>query len=274
MRAVLCVRPCGSGAFPLVRRQPRLLAQMIVSQMCGGGPAPTSWRGHAGLVDRLGFDRLLPFNTLQLGVTLPKDSFYTQDELPSDLLERLRWCTLGQQYNWTTKEYDLGSSPFDTDADALMRAIALAITHPDEASDMPASNGYDGAAFVSEAGIVNYYDERATMAGHVDKTEEKMDAPLISFSIGLSCIYLIGSAIRDTEPTALMLRSGDVLAMCGESRMAYHGVPRVFAGTSPEFLSCPAAGDQDKAAEMYPEWHYFARYLSRHRINCNARKCS
>ncbi|KAJ1997577.1 hypothetical protein H4R26_005783 [Coemansia thaxteri] len=213
-------------------------------------------------------------DTLQLGVTLPKDSFYTQDELPSDLLERLRWCTLGQQYNWTTKEYDLGSSPFDTDADALMRAIALAITHPDEASDMPASNGYDGAAFVSEAGIVNYYDERATMAGHVDKTEEKMDAPLISFSIGLSCIYLIGSATRDTEPTALMLRSGDVLAMCGESRMAYHGVPRVFAGTSPEFLSCPAAGDQDKAAEMYPEWHYFARYLSRHRINCNARKCS
>ncbi|KAJ2746991.1 hypothetical protein GGI20_000887 [Coemansia sp. BCRC 34301] len=208
------------------------------------------------------------------GVTLPREKAYTQPGLPPSLLERQRWCTLGMQYNWTTKEYDRGSSPFDQDLDCLMRAIALAITRPDGASDSGTDNKYDGRSFASEAGIINYYDERATMAGHVDKTEEKMDAPLISLSIGLSCIFLIGGTTRDTKPTPIVVRSGDVLAMCGESRMAYHGVPAVLAGTAPEFLTNPDSGTGDVVAAMYPEWHYFADYLTHHRINCNARKCS
>ncbi|KAJ2879639.1 hypothetical protein H4R27_005189 [Coemansia aciculifera] len=210
----------------------------------------------------------------QSDVTLPKEKFYTQPGSPSSLLERQRWCTLGLQYNWTTKEYDRGSSPFDQELDSLMRAIAIAITRPDGASDPSSGNEYNGNLFASEAGIVNYYDERATMAGHVDKTEEKMDAPLISLSIGLSCVYLIGGTTRDTEPTPIVLHSGDVLAMCGESRMAYHGVPLVLADTTPKFLSCPNAGINDNTTAMYPEWHYFAEYLAHHRINCNARKCS
>ncbi|KAJ2045893.1 hypothetical protein GGI08_006683, partial [Coemansia sp. S2] len=45
----------------------------------------------------------------QSDVTLPKEKFYTQPGSPSSLLERQRWCTLGLQYNWTTKEYDRGS---------------------------------------------------------------------------------------------------------------------------------------------------------------------
>ncbi|KAJ2581544.1 hypothetical protein GGH95_002020 [Coemansia sp. RSA 1836] len=211
---------------------------------------------------------------LKADVTLPKDKVYTQPAPPSSLLERQRWCTLGMQYNWTTKEYDRGSSPFDQSLDCVMRAIAIAITRPDGASGPDTDNKYDGNSFASEAGIVNYYDERAAMAGHVDKTEEKMDAPLISLSIGLSCVFLIGGATRDAEPTPIVLRSGDVLAMCGKSRMVYHGVPLVLAGTAPEFLSNPSAGAGDVVAAMYPEWHYFASYMTQHRINCNARKCS
>ncbi|KAJ2489507.1 hypothetical protein IWW37_003916 [Coemansia sp. RSA 2050] len=210
----------------------------------------------------------------QSDVTLPKEKLYTQPGSPSSLLERQRWCTLGLQYNWTTKEYDRGSSPFDQDLDSLMRAIAIAITRPRDTSDSASDNDYNGNLFASEAGIINYYDERATMAGHVDKTEEKMDAPLISLSIGLSCVYLIGGTTRDIEPTPIVLHSGDVLAMCGESRMAYHGVPLVLADTTPKFLSCPNSGTNDNAAAAYPEWHYFAKYLEHHRVNCNARKCS
>ncbi|KAJ2892259.1 hypothetical protein GGI21_004247 [Coemansia aciculifera] len=213
---------------------------------------------------------------LMADVTLPKDRVYTQPGLPAALLERQRWCTLGMQYNWTTKEYDRGTSPFDQDIDCLMRAIAIAITRPEGSAgdSVDTGNEYDGNSFASEAGIVNYYDERATMAGHVDKTEEKMDAPLISLSIGLSCVFLIGGMTRDTEPTPIVLRSGDVLAMCGESRMAYHGVPVVLDGTTPEFLNNPSAGTGDVVAATYPEWHHFAGYLTHHRINCNARKCS
>ncbi|KAJ1740501.1 hypothetical protein LPJ79_001891 [Coemansia sp. RSA 1821] len=200
--------------------------------------------------------------TIDPDVTMPKDQFYSQPALPADLLERLRWCTLGWQYNWTTKLYDLGASEFDNELDDLMRSLAAAVTMPRGESQ-----------FVSQAGIINYYDERTTMAGHVDKTEENMDAPLISFSIGLTCVYLIGGCTRDTEPTPILLRSGDVLAMCGESRMAFHGVPRVLADTAPSYLTDAEAGNNDAVSGKYPQWHNFAKYMETHRINCNARKC-
>ncbi|KAJ2807517.1 hypothetical protein H4R20_001259, partial [Coemansia guatemalensis] len=218
-------------------------------------------------------------DSIDAGISRPKGKIYTQPAPAADLLEHLRWCTLGQQYNWTTKEYDLGTSAFDRELNALMHSIAEAISDPayaacDGSEDWPPINSYDGSEFVSQAGIINYYDDRASMAGHVDKTEESMDAPLISLSVGLSCIYLIGGPTRDTEPTPLLLRSGDVLAMCGDSRLAFHGVPRVLPDTAPEYLTQPNAGDADDVAASYPEWHNFAAYLGTHRINCNARKCS
>ncbi|KAJ2501906.1 hypothetical protein GGH96_001549 [Coemansia sp. RSA 1972] len=207
-------------------------------------------------------------------VTKPKDMFYSQSASPQALLDRLRWCTLGWQYNWTSKLYDLGVSEFDPELNELMQAIAVAITNPTRAAANSCSdNTYDGTQYESHAGIINYYDERATMAGHVDKTEENMDAPLISFNIGLDCVYLIGGTTRDTVPTPVLLRSGDVLAMCGESRLAYHGVPKILANTSPAYLTDLDAGNNDVVAGKYPQWQYFAPYLSTHRVNCNARKC-
>ena len=38
------------------------------------------------------------------------------------------------------------------------------------------------------------------------------------------------------EPLALLCRSGDVIVMGGDSRLRYHGVPRVLGGTYPEQL--------------------------------------
>ncbi|KAJ1956101.1 hypothetical protein GGI12_005394, partial [Dipsacomyces acuminosporus] len=222
-------------------------------------------------------DEVANKTSAQDGVTQPKEKFYTQAQPASRLLERLRWCTLGQQYNWTTKQYDSGHSAFDSEIDELMKAIAVAVTSPRlvfQSGGGRAINDYDGASFTSQAGIINFYGERDFMSGHVDKTEENMDAPLISLSCGLSCIYLIGGPTRDTAPTAIYLRSGDLLAMCGESRLAFHGVPLIIPDSSPTYLSDPGAGVNDAAVSEYPEWEHFAEYLKHHRINCNARKCS
>ncbi|KAJ1820150.1 hypothetical protein LPJ56_000234 [Coemansia sp. RSA 2599] len=214
-------------------------------------------------------------DSIQEDVTVPHSKTYTRADTPDRLLGHLRWCTLGQQYNWTTKQYDLGTSAFDPELDALMKSIALAITDPDtSASDRLYANAFDGRLFSSQAGIVNYYSERTTMAGHVDKTEENMDAPLISLSVGLSCVYLVGGPTRDTSPAAMYLHSGDILAMCGESRLAFHGVPRVLSDTCPPYLASPKAGIDDAGVSQYPEWSHFAAYLAKHRINLNARKCS
>jgi alkylated DNA repair protein alkB homolog 1 len=42
-------------------------------------------------------------------------------------------------------------------------------------------------------------------------------------SLGQKCIYLIGTQTRDTKPHAILLQSGDVMAMTGASRSAFHG---------------------------------------------------
>ncbi|ORX68210.1 hypothetical protein DL89DRAFT_268729 [Linderina pennispora] len=204
-------------------------------------------------------------------VTRPKERFYQQAQPAAALLPRLRWYTLGRQYNWTTKLYDSGSTAFDPALDSLMRAIAIAIS--DASLGGHAINGFDGRQYTCHAGIVNFYGEKDSMAGHVDKTEENMEAPLISLSLGLECVYLVGGRTRDIEPSAIRLRSGDILAMCGESRMAFHGVPRVIADSAPDYLTDPCTGSTDAGAEKYPEWRHFSKYLARHRINCNARKC-
>jgi alkylated DNA repair protein alkB family protein 1 len=70
--------------------------------------------------------------------------------------------------------------------------------------------------------------------GHVDRSEPNMHAPLVSVSLGLSCIFLIGGAGRDDGVTAVMVRSGDATLLAETVRKYYHGVPRVLAGTAPD----------------------------------------
>lgn len=49
----------------------------------------------------------------------------------------------------------------------------------------------------------------------------------VSYSFGLSAIFLIGGRSLDDKPSAILLRSGDVIVMSKESRLCYHGVPKV-----------------------------------------------
>ena len=51
-----------------------------------------------------------------------------------------------------------------------------------------------------------------------DDAERALEQPLVSLSVGCDAIFLIGGAHRDVPPTALLLRSGDVLVMAGETR--------------------------------------------------------
>jgi hypothetical protein len=82
-----------------------------------------------------------------------------------------------------------------------------------------------GQMLTPEAGIVNYYPSGTNMGGHLDDAELTMEHPIISISLGLSALFLIGGRRRQDKPTPILLRSGDVLVMSGESRYCYHGVP-------------------------------------------------
>jgi DNA oxidative demethylase len=89
-----------------------------------------------------------------------------------------------------------------------------------------------GYAAPPQACLVNYYGPQARMGLHQDRDEEDFSAPVISVSLGASCLFRIGGSERSAATRSFRLASGDVLVMGGASRLAFHGVDRIIAGTS------------------------------------------
>lgn len=165
------------------------------------------------------------------------------------LLPRLSWVTLGYHYQWTERTYDPGRrSPFPPSLAALASDIAAACGDP----------------MVGEAAIVNFYGPRSTMGGHQDDAEPHQAAPIVSISVGLEAVYLLGGPTKDVEPLAMRLRSGDVVVQGGASRGCYHGVPLVIADSAPRAQLLAAASSAGRGA--------VAEWLLDHRINVNVRQ--
>ncbi|WP_055610362.1 alpha-ketoglutarate-dependent dioxygenase AlkB family protein [Streptomyces phaeochromogenes] len=84
--------------------------------------------------------------------------------------------------------------------------------------------------------LINFYDADARMGMHRD-SDEKSDAPVVSLSLGDACLFRFGNTESRNRPyTDVELRSGDLFVFGGDARLAYHGVPRVQAGTAPPEL--------------------------------------
>lgn len=83
-----------------------------------------------------------------------------------------------------------------------------------------------------EACLVNLYRGDARMGLHQDRDELDFAAPVVSVSLGDAARFRLGGSERGGVTEALRLNSGDVLVMGGESRLAFHGVDRIYGGTS------------------------------------------
>ncbi|MFF7754200.1 alpha-ketoglutarate-dependent dioxygenase AlkB family protein [Streptomyces sp. NPDC007971] len=84
--------------------------------------------------------------------------------------------------------------------------------------------------------LINFYDGDARMGMHRD-SDEKSAAPVVSLSLGDTCVFRFGNTRTRTRPyTDVELRSGDLFVFGGPSRFAHHGVPRVHPGTAPPAL--------------------------------------
>lgn len=97
--------------------------------------------------------------------------------------------------------------------------------------------GADAAADAAyDIALVNFYDANARMGMHRD-SDERSGAPVVSLSLGDSCVFRFGNTASRTRPwTDVELRSGDAFVFGGPSRFAYHGVPRVRPGSAPAGL--------------------------------------
>jgi DNA oxidative demethylase len=82
-----------------------------------------------------------------------------------------------------------------------------------------------------EACLINIYDTQAGMGLHQDRDEDDFAAPVVSLSLGESCVFRWGHA-RGGKTQALTLAAGDALVLAGAARLAFHGVARILPGTS------------------------------------------
>jgi DNA oxidative demethylase len=83
-----------------------------------------------------------------------------------------------------------------------------------------------------QACLVNFYADDAKMGLHQDKDEQDMKAPVVSISLGNSCLFRIGGTTRNNRTQSLKLASGDVIVLGGEGRLCFHGVDRIYPATS------------------------------------------
>ncbi|ONK10002.1 alpha-ketoglutarate-dependent dioxygenase AlkB [Streptomyces sp. MP131-18] len=96
------------------------------------------------------------------------------------------------------------------------------------------AGGPSGIPF--DIALVNFYDAGARMGMHRD-SDERSPAPVVSFSLGDTCVFRFGTPQSRGRPWQdVELRSGDAFVFGGPSRLAYHGVPRTRPGSGPAGL--------------------------------------
>jgi DNA oxidative demethylase len=83
-----------------------------------------------------------------------------------------------------------------------------------------------------EACLVNFYDEPARMGLHQDRDEQELAAPIVSLSLGDCALFRIGTDARKGPTRSVRLQSGDAFVFGGPARLAFHGIDRIYPGTS------------------------------------------
>lgn len=181
--------------------------------------------------------------------------------IPQLLNKKLRWTTLGGQYDWTAKRYPATPPPaFPPDTKKLLESLFTSTK--------------------AEAAIVNLYSPGDTLSVHRDVAESS-GTGLVSVSLGCDAIFVLGTSVpkkgeegkekeegSEEKIVTLRLRSGSAVYMSGESRFAWHGVPQIVGGTCPEYLiDWPARTDGQ--ISLYEEWRGWMRNK---RVNLNVRQ--
>jgi alkylated DNA repair protein (DNA oxidative demethylase) len=147
--------------------------------------------------------------------------------LPGGGIMSVRTVCLG--WHWVPYRYsrtaeDSGGAPVKPFpgwlADLGRRAVAEA--YPGE----PVAAGYR-----PDVALINFYDGAARMGMHADRDERSL-APVVSLSLGDSCVFRFGNTRDRGRPWVdVPLESGDLFVFGGDSRLAYHGVPKTLPGT-------------------------------------------
>jgi alkylated DNA repair protein (DNA oxidative demethylase) len=101
----------------------------------------------------------------------------------------------------------------------------------DVATDAAAAAGFGG--FAPDACLISRYEPGARLSLHQDKDEIDLESPIVSFSLGLPAVFLLGGHRRSDHPRRVPLAHGDVVVWGGPARLRYHGVMPLKDGQHP-----------------------------------------
>ncbi|MHC2359143.1 alkylated DNA repair protein (DNA oxidative demethylase) [Rhizobium leguminosarum] len=82
-------------------------------------------------------------------------------------------------------------------------------------------NDVSGCDKLPEACLVNFYSDEARMGLHQDKDEQDLKAPVVSISLGNSCLFRVGGLNRNDPTLSFKLSSGDLVVLGGEGRLCF-----------------------------------------------------
>jgi len=83
-----------------------------------------------------------------------------------------------------------------------------------------------------EACLINLYVAEARMALHQDRDEAELSAPVVSLSLGDKALFRVGGLTRGDPTRSFRLASGDAMTLGGPARLAFHGIDRIYSGSS------------------------------------------
>ena len=96
------------------------------------------------------------------------------------------------------------------------------------ADEAATAAGFPG--FVPDACLINRYAPGTRLSLHQDRDEEDFSQPIVSLSLGLPAVFLLGGASRNDKTVKIPLLHGDVLVWGGPDRLRFHGVQPVKDG--------------------------------------------
>jgi DNA oxidative demethylase len=139
---------------------------------------------------------------------------------------------------WHWQPYAYSRTADDTDG-APVKPLPADLTALARQAVADTFGADDGERYAPDAAIVNLYSPGARLGLHQDG-EEPSPAPVVTISLGDTCVFRMAGVDRRTSPFVdVELRSGDLLVFGGENRRIYHGVPKVLDGTGPATLGLP-----------------------------------
>ena len=131
-----------------------------------------------------------PYNLKKFLINDPEKYYFNK---------KIRWANVGYQYDWDNRMYPETKTFLPEHLEKLCEKTRIFVDEK-----LKENIG----EYKPESTIINYYDSKNFMGGHLDDGEKDQKSPIFSYCFGLSCVFLMGGKTKEVKPHALKLDSG------------------------------------------------------------------